>query len=241
MYCGTLTSSAAYTSVKEIGRSNSDVLDYTTNPHQVALTITNNGTGTKDFNALPVDGATDCLNITTPEVTQIYYGPFRVPLNPPLELGTQSACPKRRQSPCRHRRPRGPPRDPDAGEYPGCQYGLRARRCVGQCSPLTAPGPSATRSRRFDRQSPGRRSGQRGAYRPAQPLQLFLGRLAIPGVAAGGGHVDKACTAHRIQIAHGRGHAEFQSLGLDVGQHRWRGCAIVTDQPIGSDQPHGHM
>jgi hypothetical protein len=59
----------------------------------VAFTITNNGTGTKGFNALPVDGATDCLNIATPDVTQIYYGPFRVPLNPPLELGTQSACP----------------------------------------------------------------------------------------------------------------------------------------------------
>jgi hypothetical protein len=53
---------------------------------------TNNGTGTKGSNALPVDGATDCLNITFPEFAHIYYGPFRVPLNPPLELGTQPIC-----------------------------------------------------------------------------------------------------------------------------------------------------
>ena len=93
VYSGTLTSSAAYTSVQEVGLSHSDVLDYTTNPNQVAFTIHNGGTGPKGFNALPVDGASNCLSITAPGITQVYYGPFRVPLNQPADLGTQTICP----------------------------------------------------------------------------------------------------------------------------------------------------
>ena len=92
-FTGTLTSSSPYTSVKGVGLTSYDSLDYTTNPNQVVFTVHNNGTGTKGFNAQPVDGATNCLSITAPATTQVHYGPFRLLLKQPLDLGTQGACP----------------------------------------------------------------------------------------------------------------------------------------------------
>jgi ASPIC and UnbV/FG-GAP-like repeat len=92
-FTGTLTSSEPYTSVKAVGLTTFDTLDYTTNPNQVAFTVHNNGTGTKGFNAQPVDGTTNCLSMTVPTTTEVYYGPFRMRLNQPLDLGTQRACP----------------------------------------------------------------------------------------------------------------------------------------------------
>jgi hypothetical protein len=91
-YSGTLTSNAAYTSVKPVGLSMSDFLDSTTNPNQVVFNVTTTGMGTDGFNALPVDGSSECLNISTAGITQVYYGPFRTLLNQPLDLVSQGAC-----------------------------------------------------------------------------------------------------------------------------------------------------
>jgi hypothetical protein len=91
-YAGTLTSNAAYTYVKPVGLSMYDLLDSTTNLNQAVFSVTTTGSGTDGFNALPVDGSSDCLNITTPAITQVYFGPFRAPLNQPLDLVTQAAC-----------------------------------------------------------------------------------------------------------------------------------------------------
>ena len=92
-YTGTITSSAAYTSVKPQGVSAFDIVDFTTDPQQIAFTFHTNGNGTDGVNFTSPDGASNCLNITAPGITQVYVGMFRVPVNQPFNLDTQQTCP----------------------------------------------------------------------------------------------------------------------------------------------------
>ena len=92
-YTATITSSAPFTSVKGVSVSPYDLLDFTTNPQQIALSVHTKGTSSKGVNFIPQDGASNCLSITAPGITQVYMGPFRVPVSQPFELDTQSTCP----------------------------------------------------------------------------------------------------------------------------------------------------
>ena len=92
-YTGTVTSSANYSSVKPSGLSANDVLNFTSNPKQIAFTFRTSGTSTDGVNFIPNAGASNCLSITTPATNKVYFGPFRTPLAPPFELDTQGNCP----------------------------------------------------------------------------------------------------------------------------------------------------
>jgi len=93
VYTGTVTSSAPFASVKGSGLSLFDLLDFTTNPQQVAFTFHTNGAGTDGVNFISQDNTSNCLSITAPAITQVYIGQFRVPVNQPFDLDTQSTCP----------------------------------------------------------------------------------------------------------------------------------------------------
>jgi len=93
VYTGTVTSSATFTSVKGVGLASNDVLDFTTNPKQIAFTFHTNGSATDGVNFVSQDNTSNCLSITAPGITQIYIGQFRVPVNQPFDLDTQSTCP----------------------------------------------------------------------------------------------------------------------------------------------------
>ena len=92
-YTGTVTSSGAYTGVAGVGLSADDSLDYTTNPSQIAFSFKTVGKSTDGVNFTAPNSASGCLQITAPGVTQVYFGPFRVPVNQPFNLDTQASCP----------------------------------------------------------------------------------------------------------------------------------------------------
>ncbi len=92
-YNGTVTSSAPYTSVSGVGLTADDSLDYTTNPSQIVFSFKTIGKGSDGVNFVPHAGASACLQITAPGISQVYLGPFRAPVNQPFDLETQAACP----------------------------------------------------------------------------------------------------------------------------------------------------
>ncbi len=92
-FSGTVTSTANFTSVKGVGLNPGDVLDYTTDPKQIAFTFHTSGAANVGVNFIPQDNSTNCLSITAPGITQVYFGPFRVPVTQPFSLETQSSCP----------------------------------------------------------------------------------------------------------------------------------------------------
>jgi hypothetical protein len=93
VYSGTVTSSATFTSVKGVGLAGNDVLDFTTNPNQIAFTFHTSGSATDGVNFISPESASNCLSISAPGIAQVYIGPFRAPVNQPFDLNTQSTCP----------------------------------------------------------------------------------------------------------------------------------------------------
>jgi hypothetical protein len=91
-YVGTVTSSAAYSSVAGVGLNGSDSLDYTTNPSQIAFSFKTVGKSTDGVNFNSQNGASNCLQINAPGVSQVHYGPFRILINQPFDLDTQTTC-----------------------------------------------------------------------------------------------------------------------------------------------------
>ena len=91
-YAGRLSSAASFVSVKGQGLDALDTLDTTTSPNAVAFTFDSTGTGTDGVNVLTQEGASACLEVTSPPGAGVYYGPFRVPLTPPFDVTTQAAC-----------------------------------------------------------------------------------------------------------------------------------------------------
>ena len=92
-YNGTVTSTAAYTSVAGVGLTSSDSLDYTTNPNQIVFSFKTVGKSTDGVNFVPHDGASTCLQISAPGgLSQVHLGPFRVLVDQPFDLDTQSTC-----------------------------------------------------------------------------------------------------------------------------------------------------
>ena len=92
-YSGTVTAGVPYTSVKPVALSLGDVLDFTTNPQQIAFTFHTSGTGSDGVNFIPQDGTSACLQINAPGVSTVYFGPFRTPVSQPFDLDTQTTCP----------------------------------------------------------------------------------------------------------------------------------------------------
>jgi hypothetical protein len=68
------------------------VLDYTTNPQQIAFTFHTNGASNDGVNFDVQGNTSNCLSITAPGLPQVYVGPFRVPVNQPFALETQTSC-----------------------------------------------------------------------------------------------------------------------------------------------------
>ncbi len=91
-YSGTLSSSAPYTSVAGVALTASDSLDYTSNPGQIVFKFKTVGKSTDGVNFVPQDGASTCLQITAPGISQVHLGPFRVLVNQPFDLDTQTSC-----------------------------------------------------------------------------------------------------------------------------------------------------
>jgi hypothetical protein len=93
-YTGTATSSLSYVSVRGVGLSGGDTVDFTSNPQQVAFTFFTTGTDTDGVNFTPQDGSSTCLMINGPSsLSQVYVGPFRVQVTQPFSLETQKTCP----------------------------------------------------------------------------------------------------------------------------------------------------
>jgi hypothetical protein len=91
-FVGTITSSAAYTSVKGVGLDDLDTLDYATDPSRIAFTFGTMGRGPDGVNFLPQAGTSTCVSVTGPPGIPVFYGPFRQPLTPPFNVETQDAC-----------------------------------------------------------------------------------------------------------------------------------------------------
>ena len=92
-FTGTVNSTAAFTSVRGVGLSPDDVLNYTTNPRQIAFTFHTSGSFNDGVNFDVQDNTINCLSLTAPANMRVYYGPFRVPVTTPIDLETQTTCP----------------------------------------------------------------------------------------------------------------------------------------------------
>jgi hypothetical protein len=91
-WSGTITAGSAFKNVKPIGLSTADKLDSTTNPKQIKFTFQTQNSNLDGVNFTPQDGTSACLRISAPTGSKVYYGPFRVPLNQPLDLDTRGPC-----------------------------------------------------------------------------------------------------------------------------------------------------
>jgi hypothetical protein len=91
-YSGTINSGANYVSAKGVALSSADKLDTTSNPKQIKFTFQTTNSKLDGVNFVPKDGYSACLRISTPAGIKVYYGPFRVPLNQPLNLDTRGGC-----------------------------------------------------------------------------------------------------------------------------------------------------
>jgi hypothetical protein len=89
---GTISSTAAYNSVKGVSLNTADKLDHTTDPKKIAFRFDTRGSATDGVNFIPKDAASTCIRIDTPAGSSIFYGPFRKPLAPPFDLETQKPC-----------------------------------------------------------------------------------------------------------------------------------------------------
>ena len=125
---------------------------------------------------------------------------------------------------------------PDGGLF---ERGHLLRACcplrwVGQCSPVsrttsillqmsilwsTKSLPSACDRPGIERPLHGASSLR--AVRRYQSLRLAMAISAKPA------------SLQRIAIALGRGHAEIEPFGRDIGLHLGRGLAVMADQPVG--------
>ena len=92
VHAGTITSTAPYVSVKPMGLTAADKLDYKTNPKQIVFRFDTRLKAIDGVNFLPADGASACIRIDQPAGARIYFGPFRKLLQPPFDLETQEPC-----------------------------------------------------------------------------------------------------------------------------------------------------
>jgi hypothetical protein len=91
-YKGTVTSTAAYTSVKKVGLESNDVVDATTDPKTIVFSFVSTGSGSDGVNFLAKEGAGVCLSVTAPTGAKVLYGPFRSPVTEPIDLNTRRPC-----------------------------------------------------------------------------------------------------------------------------------------------------
>ena len=91
-YSGTITSNANYSGVAGVGTNGSDIIN-NSNPQQILFTFQTNGSGTDGVNFTPQNFSSNCLTITAPASTPVYFGPFRIPEPKNFSLETQSSCP----------------------------------------------------------------------------------------------------------------------------------------------------
>jgi hypothetical protein len=92
VHAGTITSNVAYASVKPMGLTAMDQLDFKTDPKQIVFRFDTRGKAIDGVNFLPADGASACIKIEQPAGSRVYFGPFRTPLQPPFDLETQASC-----------------------------------------------------------------------------------------------------------------------------------------------------
>jgi hypothetical protein len=91
IYAGSITSTAAYLSVKGMGLNTADSLTRP-EPNRIVFRFDTRGTAKDGVNFVPHDGASACLRVDTPAGLQVFYGPFRRPLATPIDLDTRGAC-----------------------------------------------------------------------------------------------------------------------------------------------------
>lgn len=89
-YTGTITSASALGNVKGIALSSADKLEVA--PKQIKFTFQTQNGKVDGVNFTPQDKATACLRISAPAGSKVFYGPFRVPLNQPLDLDGRGGC-----------------------------------------------------------------------------------------------------------------------------------------------------
>ncbi len=91
-FSGTIISNANLSGVAGVGTNGSDIVN-NSNPQQILFTFHTNGLGTDGVNFTPQNFSSNCLTITAPASTPVYFGPFRVPELRNFSLETQSSCP----------------------------------------------------------------------------------------------------------------------------------------------------
>jgi hypothetical protein len=91
-YQGTVTSSAAFTRVKNVGLESVDVVDSTSDPKKISFSFVSKGSGSDGVNFLAKEGASTCLSVTAPSGARVLYGPFRAPISEPINLDTRQPC-----------------------------------------------------------------------------------------------------------------------------------------------------
>ncbi|MFO1468546.1 MAG: FG-GAP-like repeat-containing protein [Steroidobacteraceae bacterium] len=91
-YTGSVTSSANFVSVAPQGLGTGDSVDFTSNPKRISYVFLTNNSSNDGVNFNVADGANTCLKVDTPAGVQVYYGPFRAPMNQPFDLEGQGAC-----------------------------------------------------------------------------------------------------------------------------------------------------
>lgn len=92
VYSGTITSSAAYVSVKPTGLNLNDQLDSSSDPKRISFRFDTRGKQKDGVNFIAAEGSSTCLRLTLPDGVKVYYGPFRREVAHPFDVETQAAC-----------------------------------------------------------------------------------------------------------------------------------------------------
>ena len=92
LYSGKIVAAVPYTSVKPVGLTATDSLDYTSDPKQISFAFNTKGQSSDGVNFRAPDGTEICLGLSSPAGVQVLYGPFRSPLAQPFGLEGQRVC-----------------------------------------------------------------------------------------------------------------------------------------------------
>ena len=91
-FAGTLTTITRLHERQRRRARECDVLDWLTNPYQIAFRFNASGNGIDGVNFLPQGNTKTCVKTSAPAGVKIFVGPFRKPLTTPFELSSQAPC-----------------------------------------------------------------------------------------------------------------------------------------------------
>lgn len=91
-YSGRVFSAVPLVQIDAVGLDGADTIDSVSDPRRAFFDFVSGGAGTDGFNVKLADDVSACFEMDLPTNATVQYGPFRTPLNAPLDLKSGGTC-----------------------------------------------------------------------------------------------------------------------------------------------------